>query len=208
MVNFWSSNHILEIYNFGFFVFVLTIQSFFVKKLSIRKTVKNGFLQTDGYFCSSCYGGHFTWFITWYSIFFFKIYLSFILYNFLCPPIFFWLLVEAEIFVQAAKPICGPDCNDTFSFKECYNHCVELGYKNGFCILSEPVRYRCCCPSKWSNMLSKSFRKNVLCSLNLKNYGSVTFVMGWSNKSMNNKYVVICDINKMRTYFNLYLAFR
>ncbi|CAN7047950.1 hypothetical protein BRARA_G00220 [Brassica rapa] len=55
--------------------------------------------------------------------------------------------VEAEIFVQAATPICGPDCNGTFSFQQCYNHCVELGYKRGFCILSEPIRYRCCCPS-------------------------------------------------------------
>ncbi|KAL0702741.1 hypothetical protein Bca4012_058863 [Brassica carinata] len=57
--------------------------------------------------------------------------------------------VEAEIFMQAANPICGPDCNDTFSFQQCNTHCVDLGYKNGFCILFDrkTIRYLCCCPS-------------------------------------------------------------
>ena len=152
---------------FLFWLYNLVI--FFFKKLSIRKSIKNGFLQTGGYFHSSCYDGHFMWFLSWY-IFLFKVYILFILYNFVCPPIcFWWLVVEAEIFVQAAPPMCGPDCNGTFSFQQCYNHCVELGYKRGFCILSEPIRYRCCCPSNWSNMLCpKSFRKKYVVSFKFK----------------------------------------
>lgn len=164
MVNFWSSNHILEIYNFGFFVFVLTIQSFFL----LRNWVLERLLKMDSFKLMVIFALLAMAAISrdlLLGIFLFKVYFSFILYNFLCPPIFFWLLVEADIFVQAAKPICGPDCNGTFSFKECYNHCVELGYKNGFCILSEPVRYRCCCPSKWSNMLCLKVSEKMCCVL-------------------------------------------